>query len=156
MLIAGAISGALPLLISYSSSSFHTVNGVVVEAHYRDWIAVGGGGMAAALALIAMVVALRATAWAIAGISAAVLLLGGYQMARGFGAFSSAAGPGTRIADAATRESAPTAVVRDPASCADQDACDKLAADLAKTDPKGALAAYARGCDLGEKSSCIT
>jgi TPR repeat protein len=161
VVIAGAISGALPLMISYSSSSHHTVNGAIVDAYYRDWIAIGGGGIAAVLGLAAIAMALRTRPRPLMIASAAaVLALGGYQIARGFGAFAPGASGETRIAEDVAHTTTPdTAVVPaapDPATCPDKDACDNVAATLENTDPRGALAAYTRACALGEKYACIT
>jgi TPR repeat protein len=153
-LIAGAICAALPFVISYSSSSIQTTNGVVVEVYYRDWIAIGCGGMAALFGLIALAVAVRASAgWTSVAAAATVLALGGFQIARGFGGFVSGASSETRIAEAGTGN--PATAAADPARCPDPEACDRLAVAIEKTDPAAALAAYTRACDLGGKSSCL-
>src|SRR5664279_622004 len=51
--IAGAVVGAIPWFVSFSSSSSSTVNGHVTSFVYRDWIAVGCGVVAALLGVIA-------------------------------------------------------------------------------------------------------
>jgi TPR repeat protein len=158
VLVTSAISGALPFVISYSQSSYHAVNGAVVDAHYRDWIAVGCGGAAQVLGLIAIAVALRGRARpAMIGLCAAVLALGGYQLARGFGVFEPGASAQAHVATEIARDLAPppAPAPRDPASCPDADACDRLAADLDRSDLQGALTARTRACDLGEKYACL-
>jgi TPR repeat protein len=158
VLVAGAISGALPFVISYSQSSYHSVNGVVADAYYRDWVAIICGGAAAVLGLVVIAVALRDRARpAMIGLCAALLALAGYQIARGFGVFEPGSSAQAHVAAALTRDVAPPAAPspRDPATCPDADACDRLAADLDRSDLQGALTARTRACDLGEKYACL-
>src|SRR5436309_773703 len=85
---AAGFAAAIPFVISNVQTSSRSVNGHIVELKYRDWVAVGSGGFALAVGLIASVIAIRSKAST--GITAACLIvtaLGGYHVARGFGVF---------------------------------------------------------------------
>lgn len=157
-LIAGAIAGAVPFAISMANASYSTVNGEVVSATYRDWVAIGGGAAAVICGLAAIAAFARATKLPLAAAGLAVVALGGYQIARGFGAFYK---PDVPTSPRAHVDLPPVPdlgkekpVSRDPATCPDRDACDNLHADLAKSDPAGALVARARSCDFGADYAC--
>jgi len=154
-LIAGAIAGVVPFVISNARGSYSVVNGEVVAATYRDWIAVGGGTAAVILGLAAIATFARSNkAFAAAGL--AIAALGGYQIARGMGAFwtppveeRSGARP------MSPTEPPPAAPVsKDPASCPDLNACDNLAWDLKKTDLAAYRIAKARSCGFGAGYGC--
>ncbi len=86
--IAGAVAGAVPFLVHAATISSTSVNGVVTSFVYRDWIAVICGVVAIPIGLMALwlgrssLIRMQAIA---AGI--AIALLGGYQIAHGFGVF---------------------------------------------------------------------
>lgn len=87
VLWTGAIAALTPFVISSASSSTVTVNGKVVESTYRDWFAIFGGGVALACALAAIwFVHREGRTPKVLGAIAAVAAVGGYQVARGFGA----------------------------------------------------------------------
>jgi TPR repeat protein len=158
LLVAGAVAGSLPFAMSMSSSSTRTINGELVASTYRDWLAVGGGGVALACGLAGLVLSLRAKAggaW-IAG-ALAIAAFGGYQLARGFGVFEPHAESHSSVTITETRVAKPPApppAPVDPAKCPDQNTCDNLAAELDKTDKPAALVARTRSCELGEKYAC--
>ena len=158
---AAGVVAAIPFAIHMSSSSSTTVNGHVTSFVYRDWIAVGCGVVAIALGLIALGAARkeqlqRALAFA-AGIG--VLLLGGAQIARGFGVF---ADPG-KSADSSSSVSIvdheaktpgqPKGDPNSPDTC-DPDDCFDLGLKLEETDPLNATKAFARACDAGSLGGC--
>lgn len=84
--IVGLVALALPFLVSTASSSSSTVDGEVVSFVYRDWTAVGGGVVAVACGAISLLL-LRRTVNKLPRIAIAVALLaiGGFHIARGFG-----------------------------------------------------------------------
>lgn len=81
----GAVAGVVPFFVSISSSSMSTVNGVVTSASHTDPIAIGGGALAILCGGGAAVLARKHgnQSRILAGL--AVLALGGFQLARGFG-----------------------------------------------------------------------
>src|SRR5258705_10659198 len=86
LMILGAIAGAVPFIISSTSTSSTTVNGVVTSFTYRDNVALAGGAVAAVCGLIAVALAVKNKGGAARiGAALAVLALGGYQVARGLG-----------------------------------------------------------------------
>ncbi len=105
--IAALVAGLVPFAITMSSSSSRTVNGAVVASQYRDWVAVGGGAVAAGLGLVALSLLKRtAPAQRVARIAliCGLVALGGGQILRGFGVIGAgaegrSAGPGiaTRV-----------------------------------------------------------
>jgi TPR repeat protein len=162
LLILGGIAGAVPFVITMSSSSTSTVNGRVVASHFRDWLAVGGGAVAALCGVLALVAVVRSRDRNRAMLIAAavgVLALGGYQIARGLGVFAAKAEPTNELATRVDFEPPPppsTPRPVDPATCADPDACISLGNKLEEAnDLAGALTAYTRGCELGGKGSCF-
>ena len=156
-LIAGAIAGAVPFVVSMASYSARWENGAVVESTYRDWIAVGGGGAAIVCGIAAIAVFARAKETPKLLAAIAIVALGGYQIARGLGVFfSPPAPPGMRAMDPSppvTRHVPPPSS-QDPASCPTQDECDNLAAALEKTDVKAARIANERSCNFGGGYAC--
>lgn len=141
------------------------MNGHVTSFVYRDWIAVGCGVVAIMLGIIATGAARkeqlqRALAFA-AGIG--VVLLGGVQIARGFGVF---ADPGGSSSSSSTTFETTTTVPhiddkpkgdpQSPDTCPDDDSCFNLgrALDQAK-DEANAAKAYGRACDMGAMGGCF-
>lgn len=55
--LLGAIAAALPFFVHYTTSSTHTVNGEVVEATTRNWVALGGGAIAVLVGALALIAA---------------------------------------------------------------------------------------------------
>lgn len=164
--IGGAIVGAIPLFVHYSTSSSSSVNGKITSFVYRDYIAVGAGAVAVLLAIVTIVSARkeqlrRALAFA-AGFG--VLALGGYQIANGLGAFAE---PGTadvtentsfdtvQMKTAVPPPPAPVIDPKDPTKCADAAACLELGLSLSKDQDPRATAALQRACDLGSDGGCL-
>jgi uncharacterized protein len=154
--IFGLIAGAVPFMISVSSSSSVTMNGQVVSSSYRDTVAIGGGALAAICGLIAVVLAVRGkSGGARIGLAVAALALGGYQLARGFGVFAGTGSGGRSHIETVHVQPTPVPVDTSPAHCPDGDACNKQGLELEKAkDFAGALAAYTHGCELDEKVDC--
>jgi TPR repeat protein len=157
--IAGAVAGAVPFMISSTETSSVTVNGKVTDFHYRDNVALAGGGLAAILGLFAVVLAIRNRGGAVRILAAVgVLALGGFQIAKGLGVFASAGESGdssTSIGITSTMpETQPPAPAADEKTCATADACGQLARDLIKEHADRALVAAARACDLGSGEMC--
>ena len=157
--IAGAVAGAVPFMIHNVETSSVTVNGKVTDFHYRDNVALAGGGLAAILGVLAVVLALRnrgGAARILAGVG--VLALGGFQIASGLGVFASPGGASdssTSIGITSNLPEVPQAPPPpDEKTCATADACDQLARDLFKDHPDRALVAAARSCDLGSGKMC--
>lgn len=156
--IAGAVVGAIPWFVSVSSSSSSSVNGHVTSFVYRDWIAVGCGVVAALLGVMAAWMGRRSLIRMqaiVAGI--AIVALGGYQVARGFGVF--AAGSASHEETTSLTIETPVAPAPPPAptptTCDDKTVCFKLGLDLEKTDLKGAVTAWARACERGAGGGCF-
>lgn len=153
LLIAGAIAGAVPFMASYSQTSTTVVNGVA-SSTFRDWVAVGAGGLAIVLALAAIASLAKSKRMKEIAMGVAVLALGGYQVARGFGVFDSTT---TSVDVGPPMPTMPTTprVADDPATCPDGDACDTVAYHLKDKDPKGALVARIRSCtEFKHKYAC--
>ena len=166
--IAGGVVGAIPFAVHFANTSSTTVNGEVTSFVYRDWVAVACGVVAIMLGVIATAMARneqlqRGLAFA-AGIG--VILLGGAQIARGFGVFedpggSSSSGSHTSVSIETTHapvvEQAPEPKgdPKSPETCPDADVCFDLALALEKTDPAGSTKAYARSCELGANNGCF-
>jgi len=151
--LVGLGAAALPFLASVSRTT--SIDG---EVTYRDWIAIGGGAIAAACGVIALVLALRPRKGATLGLAALAVVGGGLQLARGFGAFGA---PDMESSSTMrlSRMSPPMPMrvpmpASDPARCWDAAACGRLAAKLDKTNPKSAATAFARGCEFGDKRAC--
>jgi hypothetical protein len=85
--VGGAIVGAIPFFVHVTESSTVMVNGEVVSGTTRDYIALACGVVAALLGAIVAGGAIRSKAGGKAlAIGLAVVALGAYQIARGFGA----------------------------------------------------------------------
>lgn len=149
-LIAGAIAGVVPFVMSSATANVSWVNGEVASVTYRDWTALGcgAGAILCGLAAIAMFASAKRAPLVIAGV--AIAALGGYQVARGMGMFYKPEKPPEM---ARPREPLPPRA-KDPATCPDQNTCDNLAADLDKTDAKAARIARARSCGFGADYAC--
>ena len=88
--IAGGIAGLVPFVISAASTSSVTENGHVVSFSYRDNVAIGAGVVAVLCGIVAAALAAKhKSGGARLAIGIAVLALGAYQIARGFGVFAS-------------------------------------------------------------------
>jgi len=157
--IAGGVIGAIPFAVNFSSSSYTTVNGEVTNFVYRDWIAVAAGVVAIMLGAIAVAAARkeqlqRSLAFA-AGIG--VVLLGGAQIARGFGVFASPGSSGgsqTSMSITTTRDEPTT--TETPETCASGQACLDLGLELSRTNhPASAHMAFERACELGSSPGCF-
>jgi hypothetical protein len=86
LLAGGAIAGLIPLFVHISESSTVMVNGEVVNATTRDYLALACGVVAALIGGIAAAGAVRSKAGGRAlAIALAVVALGAYQIAHGFG-----------------------------------------------------------------------
>lgn len=87
--IAGLVACAAPFVISFSSSSSQTVNGVVTAFEYRDPIAIAGGIVGGACGLVSLATSLKKTAPSQRAIRVVLCLalvgLGVFQTLRGFG-----------------------------------------------------------------------
>jgi hypothetical protein len=83
--VAGLVAGLVPFVLSTSSSHTVTVNGVVTTASYRDMVAIVGGVVAIVCSLIALVATRKSQIGSRYAFPAVVLVLGAYQLARGFG-----------------------------------------------------------------------
>lgn len=87
LLTAGAIAGVIPFLFHASESSTVVVNGEVVNAMSRDYVALACGAVAALLGAIAAYGAVTSKAGGAALLMRlAIVALGAYQIARGLGA----------------------------------------------------------------------
>lgn len=158
VLIVGALAGLLPFAISSAKASYSTVNGEVVDLQYSDVVAQGGGAVAVLCGLIALAMAAKAKKTPMIAAAVVVMVLGGFQLARGFGAFykpdlDTGFGRG-RGPIAYEPPVAPLKKPIDPKTCASQDECDNLHADLKKKDPVGASIARQRSCDFGANYAC--
>ncbi|HEU0034858.1 MAG TPA: tetratricopeptide repeat protein [Kofleriaceae bacterium] len=152
VLIVGLVAAALPFGMSAVDSSYETANGVVVARHYRDWIAIGGGGVALACGFVAIVMLLRARSLGYLAGAAAIVVLGGFQLARGLGVFWT---PDVSTSTAPSLAFPDPPPAPDPAQCADRSACAAIAASrLAENDLDGALVARGRGCAFGDAKAC--
>ena len=84
----GGAAGALPFFAHYSQSSSTTVNGVVTTASFIDYIAVGGGAVAVLFGLVSLAFVGKTAPTKKGlrlGLAAGLLLLGAFQLVRGFG-----------------------------------------------------------------------
>lgn len=83
---AGAVAGVIPFLVHVSSSSTVMVNGEVVSATSRDYIALVCGVVAIILGALTAVGAVRSKQGGAAlAMRIGVVALGAYQIARGLG-----------------------------------------------------------------------
>jgi len=139
--IIGGLAALVPFFLHLSSSSTSHVNGQAVSFVYRDWVAVGGGAVAALCALAA-VTGLPRTAparRAPRGAAIVVLLgLGVYHLLGGFGLV----GPGSAARAAAVgpapdrtveTAAAPSSSVAPGPSQADLEAATRHVLDLWRT-----------------------
>ncbi|HTL32440.1 MAG TPA: tetratricopeptide repeat protein [Kofleriaceae bacterium] len=168
---AGAVAGVIPFGVHMSSSSYSTVNGHVTSFVYRDWVAVVCGVVAIMLGIIATAAARkeqlqRSLAFA-AGIG--VVLLGGVQIARGFGVFEAPGSSGDSSSSSMTFETHGPAIPeakatepdkpafdpKKPETCPEVQACFDLGHSLEDKDPAAALKAYEHGCSMGGHGSCF-
>jgi len=88
---AGLAIGVIPFAFHVSWSSSTTVNGEVTSYTSRDAVALVCGALALLIALFAAPGALRGKARRRRALCGAVLALGAFQLAQGFGAFNSVA-----------------------------------------------------------------
>lgn len=87
LVAAGLGAGIIPFFMSVTSSSSTSVNGQIVSSSSRDYIALVFGVAAAMFGAIAAAGAVRSKLGTTAlAIRFAVIGLGGYQIAHGFGA----------------------------------------------------------------------
>ena len=161
--IIGGVAGAIPFFVHVSSSSSTTVNGQVTSFVYRDWVAVGCGVVAVLFGLVTLVAARkeelqRSLAFA-AG--AGVLLLGGLQIARGFGVFEQ---PETRPETSmpTTMQMEPPPVVPkpapDPTTCSEPEACIEAGKTFLYRDPPEpdkAIPLLVKACDANNAAGCM-
>ena len=88
--IAGGIAGLIPFVISTASTSSVTENGQVVSFTYRDNIAINAGVIAILCGIVAAATAAKNKSGRTRlAIGIAVIALGAFQIARGFGVFAS-------------------------------------------------------------------
>ena len=88
--IAGGIAGLIPFVISSASTSSVTENGKVVSFSYHDNIAIIAGVVAVLCGIVAAATATKNKSGSTRlAIGIAVLVLGAFQIARGFGVFAS-------------------------------------------------------------------
>jgi TPR repeat protein len=165
--IAGGVVGAIPFAVNMSTSSSTMVNGEVTSFVYRDWIAVAAGVVAIMLGAIAVGAARkeqlqRALAFA-AGIG--VMLLGGVQIARGFGVFADPGGNNggnqtsisieRTVSDEPREPEKPKGDPKSPETCPDPETCFNLGLAIEKTDPAASTKAFERSCELGATGGCF-
>lgn len=159
VLIVGVIAGLLPFVASASKASYSTVNGEVVDLKYSDIVAQAGGAVAVLCGLIALAMVVKAKKPPMIAAAVAVMALGGFQLARGFGAFYKPdVGGGGLGRDRGPIAYDPPPLVKnpiDPSTCASQDECDNVNAALKKKlDAAGALIANERSCNFGAAYAC--
>jgi len=153
----GAVAGSIPFVVHASTTSSQTVDGVVTAFVYRDWLAVALGAVAMVLGGLALGAGRSATMRAQATVAAlAVIVLGGWQIARGVGVF--AARPAARTTSVVVAPAPVVAAVdpTTPEACDDKEACFALGRKLeeAKRMP-GAITAYERACERGAAGGCF-
>lgn len=82
--IAALASALLPFFVHFTSSSTRTTNGVVVADFFRDYPAIGGGGLAVVLGLVLL--ASKSAAMGVKGpLAGLCVVLGAYHLFHGFG-----------------------------------------------------------------------
>ena len=81
----GGIAGLVPFFFHATTFSTTTVNGQVVEASYRDNVALACGAVALLCGIAAVAMA-RKSGGSRIGMAVVVVLLGAYQIAHGLGA----------------------------------------------------------------------
>jgi hypothetical protein len=88
--IAGGIAGLVPFVINAASTSSVTENGQIVSFSYRDNVAIAAGVVAVLCGIVAAAMAAKNKSGGTRlAIGIAVLALGAFQIARGFGMFAS-------------------------------------------------------------------
>ena len=89
--IIGFIAGGIPFFCNFTSTSTRTVNGVVVESSYTDYVAIALGAVAVLIAFGSFRL-LEYTAdddrMKRIGVMIAIAALGVYQFLRGIGTFA--------------------------------------------------------------------
>ncbi|RKH60246.1 tetratricopeptide repeat protein [Corallococcus llansteffanensis] len=160
--IAALVAVVVPLGLHYTQESSVTENGVLVAGHFRDFVAIGAGGLAVVLALVLGVRGRGPTGlrW---GVALALVLAGAYHLVRGFGLDRSQP-------QAVVAQVAPPAEVacanETPGGCekpcdgGDGDACNTLGAALVEglggleKDVARSVAVFEKGCAAREARAC--
>ena len=164
LLTVGVVAGVTPFVIHVSSSSTSYVNGALIAATYRDWVAVGGGAVAALCGIAQAILVARSELGRGKNVGLGLLLvaLGGYQLASGFGvfqpkpdapsSFGTDRGLSTDLAPTTAPPRSPTAP---PPVCENAEACNKLGAKLRDAkDLAGAYRAFVAGCAADGRGNC--
>jgi hypothetical protein len=112
--IVGGIGAGIPFVFQSGSASWRTENGRLVDFVYRDWLAVGAGGVAAVAAVVVLLFFARdetprRAAAALVGL--ALLVAGTYSVLRGFGVVS-VARPNVATSASSAPELAPPPTAR--------------------------------------------
>jgi TPR repeat protein len=152
--IAGAVVGALPFAFSFSIASTVSVNGVVTGT-YRDYFAFAAGIVAIACGGIGAIAAPRPRKANMLGLAVLVVVLGAFQLARGFGVFHDHVQETTRGTLPSPPPSPGTRVAPTPERCIDGHTCFELGERLGETAPARAAIAYERACDFKVPGGCI-
>lgn len=164
LLTVGVVAGVAPFVIHVSSSSTSYVNGQLVAATYRDWVAVGGGAVAAICGIAQAILAARSDGSRSKNVGLGLLLvaLGGYQLASGFGMFQpKPAAPSSMIVDRtppvdiAPATKPPGPPTQPPPVCEDAKMCNTLGSKLRDAkDLAGAYRAFLAGCTADGRGNC--
>jgi hypothetical protein len=170
--IAGGAVGGFGFVFKMSTSKSTTVNAQLTSFEYRDWFSIACGVVAIVLGIITLSAARkeqlrRALAFAAGN---GVILLGGLQLARGFGVFE-AAGEGAGTSSAMSmavptlpsaqqepvdvQEPQPKGDPTSPTTCPSAQTCFDLGASLFETDAPSATKAFDRSCELGSVTGCF-
>lgn len=159
--IAAALAAVVPFGMHATSVSSVTENGVLVSEHYRDFVAIAGGGLAMVLglALGASGRGTKAVRW---GVALVILAVGGWHVFRGFGLDR----PQPQ-APQVEKEVPPPEVCAEetpkfcakPCEAGEAGACDTLGVALAngkglEKDEEQALAAFEKACSAGKGLGC--
>jgi TPR repeat protein len=161
-IIVGAVCAGLPMVVRYESSSVNTVNGEVVAAVYRDWVAVVGGAGALAFGLLGLLgtrtgaATPRETRTTRLAIALVVMAFGGFQVARGLGLLMSPVGTTTTTSHDWTPSPGPepSDPAHDPIHCPDGPACFALGTELEAQHSPNAAIAFGSGCEKSHPQSC--
>lgn len=85
--IIGLVVGAVPFAVSFQTTSKTTVTEGTIETVTSksaiDYVAVGAGGLAFLLGLVALIQGIRVRNMAVLGLGVAAMALGIFQIARG-------------------------------------------------------------------------
>jgi len=160
--IGGAFA-VLPMFASYS---------VTTDSSFRDYVAIVGGAIAVPCGLVAALLAMKYRAGALRiGLAFGALVLGGFQLARGLGAFADVGGGTTEVTireisppsepevpappepEHVKLERACTAAKPDGAACTNLGVMALQGQGIAK-DEKRALGLFQRACELGDAMGC--